>query len=256
MLDQIVSARNRSLSLPENILGRVVRKESMEILPHLKRIKSSPQASAPLCLIENPSFRHLHKCSSHSKLPHLDVRYKRLSCPNNFGWSSDRKQNFKECDLRRTNSYPKTRVKPSVDSKSSKSNDRVSTILEKAQVQPTHDKGPLPVELLSATTAKHSAGTESKKTLLPGKCFLLNSMMDRMETRALQKAECLQDSQTEHDSSNMCNRVNKAEEDASEKVDQATKCSPGDSYKDILYERLIKASSHVSTKSSLRSITE
>ena len=255
MLDQIVSARNRSLSLPENILGRVVRKESMEILPHLKRIKSSPQASAPLCLIENPSFRHLHKCSSHSKLPHLDVRYKRLSCPNNFSWSSDRKQNFKDSDLRRSNSYPKTRVKRSVDKDSGKSNDHFSPIPENTHVRQIRGKGPLPVEVFSVAMAKHPSGAESNKTLFPTNKSFLSSMTARMETRISQKAECFPEFETDHDSSNLCYRINKADENVSE-VDQVTRFSSEDSFKDIPYERLIRASIHVSTKSSLRSITE
>lgn len=109
VLDQIVSARRRRASLPENSLGRMKRKESLEVLPHLQRVQSTPSSFAPLCLIENPEHRTLHSCFSHSKLPHLDERYRRLSCPNPYYGSKDLKPDIDVNSLKRRNSYPVAR---------------------------------------------------------------------------------------------------------------------------------------------------
>lgn len=72
----LLATRRRS-SLPTKVLDS---RESLEVLPHLKRTKSTPSLFAPLCLIENPDLRHLHNCTSHSNLPHLGGG-RRMSCP-------------------------------------------------------------------------------------------------------------------------------------------------------------------------------
>ena len=73
----LLLANRRRSSLPAKVLEN---RESLEILPHLKRTKSTPNLLSPLCLIENPDSRHLHNCTSHSNLPHLE-RERRMSCP-------------------------------------------------------------------------------------------------------------------------------------------------------------------------------
>ncbi len=51
-----------------------------------KRVKSTPNAFAPLCVISNPKLRYLHGCASHVYMPHLEEKTgrRRMSCPAPF----------------------------------------------------------------------------------------------------------------------------------------------------------------------------
>ena len=73
----LILANRRRSSLPTKVLQN---RESLDILPHLKRTTSTPNLLSPLCLIENPESRHLHNCTSYSNLPHLESE-RRMSCP-------------------------------------------------------------------------------------------------------------------------------------------------------------------------------
>eukprot|EP00795_Rhopilema_esculentum_P006295 gene6295-11717_t len=109
------SSSTRKISLPENILRRIGRTESLDVFPHLKRVKSTPRGFAPLCLIENPELRHLHNCSSHSNLPHLKEWSRRSSCPSPCTDLHDLKPVCSSNVQRRRQSFPVAKADAKAD---------------------------------------------------------------------------------------------------------------------------------------------
>ena len=250
LIDQIVSARSRRLSLPENILGRVTRKESMEVLPHLKRIKSSPQASVPLCMIENPAFRHLHNCFSHSKLPHLDEKYKRLSGPGAFTSSIDLKPDFIEGELRRAKgSFLTVQVISGVEN--GNNSDKFCSMQEEFHGPKSLDKGSLHEEPLSETMVQYTSHTTSKELLLSNKDLLF----DRMENQSQRKSSCLLKPATKQNISLLHESATKVNDEMLRPMNQNS-YSIEEPCVEISFDKTRRASNHVSSKSSLQSIIE
>ena len=249
---RVVSARKKRSGLPENMLGRVSRKEGMAVLPHLKRMKNSPQISAPLCLIENPAFRHLHNCFSHSKLPHLDEKYKRLTFPSDFAESLDLKPDFSEGGLNRRNSYPKARVTTAEN----ECND-LHSVPEKAKVPESHSKGHLIGRSTSETTAQSTSSSASNDYFLTDTDSPFAYEAETVEDRSQRQRNsgCTAKSTTQHDYAALRGRVSKGNNDTFQTMDHST-CPLEESYVDIPIDRLRRVSSHVSSKSSLQSIVE
>ncbi len=79
-VDQLVSNQTRRSSLPSKTSDNSQSRDRA-----LKNTKSTPRAFAPLCIMKNQDSRHLHNCSSHCYLPHLDSeRHRRMSCPAEY----------------------------------------------------------------------------------------------------------------------------------------------------------------------------
>lgn len=250
LLDQIVSERIRRLRLPESILGRVARKESMEVLPHLKRIKSSPQASVPLCMIENPAIRHLHNCFSHSKLPHLDEKYKRLSSPSAFATSVDLKPELMEGELRkRGGSFPTAQMMSGIEN--GNNGEKFCSIQEDFHVPNTLVRGSLHEEQLSEAMVQFTSHTVSKGNMLPNKDLLF----DRMVSQRSMKSGCLPKPVNGHN-------ILLVHESPMNVNDEILQTMNQNSYfieepcVEITFGKIRRASSHVSSKSSLQSIVE
>ena len=215
------------------------------MLPHLKRIKSTPQASKPLCLIENPEFRHLHNCSSHSKLPHLDEKFRRLSCPNPCTGFNDLKPDSRADNLRRRNSYPVARP---------------STLMEKESLQSAssfNENSSISRGLAGGTLHGHSLTMSHVSSLANSKSHpLADSFPDRKLVPAgndSQKEREIGDlalSQKENYSqqgrtlNNLCSQTN-----------NSSYSSPETNRKNT-FDRVRRVSSYGSNKSSLQSITE